>query len=177
MPRTFTPMTNAAATAAPKQNSPTSEKPPKAKTTPPTEAPIMAPSWLLVANIPLAVARDSPASSAISAQVTGSNTARRTALALAKRMVSHTYCPISALAGRHDERHLRGALGRRPREGGGGKAGLRKKPHTLSKGGVHTVSHIVPAYRSCNARQHVEIPPMPVQPLFLTLAPGRKTKD
>ena len=52
-----------------------------------------------------------------------------------------------------------------------------KKPHTLSKGGVHTVSHIVPAYHSCNARQQVEIPPMPVQPLFLTLAPGRKTKD
>src|SRR5262245_65053420 len=65
MPRTFAPMTNAATTAAPRKNTPTSAKPPKAKTTPPTEAPVLAPSWLLVANIPLAVARDSPASSAV----------------------------------------------------------------------------------------------------------------
>src|SRR4029450_2084292 len=44
MPRTFAPMTNAAITAAPRHSNPTSEKPPKTRTRPPTEAPIVAPS-------------------------------------------------------------------------------------------------------------------------------------
>lgn len=40
----------------------------------------------------------------------------------------------------------------------------------LSEGGSHTVSNIVPACRSCNAKKHTGPPLVPVQPLFLTLA-------
>ena len=37
----------------------------------------------------------------------------------------------------------------------------------LSKGGAHTLSNIVPACASCNARKHAGAPLVPVQPLLL----------
>jgi 5-methylcytosine-specific restriction endonuclease McrA len=40
----------------------------------------------------------------------------------------------------------------------------------LSRGGDHTVSNIVPACMSCNRKKHANAPPVPVQPLLLTLA-------
>ncbi len=40
----------------------------------------------------------------------------------------------------------------------------------LSKGGSHTASNVVPACRSCNAHKFTGPPPVPVQPLLLTLA-------
>lgn len=49
----------------------------------------------------------------------------------------------------------------------------------ISKGGVHSASNIVGACRSCNAQKWANGPPIPVQPLLLTLAPPRtprKTK-
>jgi hypothetical protein len=43
---------------------------------------------------------------------------------------------------------------------------------SLAKGGSHTLSNIVPACRSCNASKHTGPPPVPVQPLLLTIAPS-----
>lgn len=37
----------------------------------------------------------------------------------------------------------------------------------LSKGGSHTMSNVVPACHSCNAKKHAGPPPKPVQPLLL----------
>lgn len=37
----------------------------------------------------------------------------------------------------------------------------------LAKGGSHTLSNVVPACRSCNARKNAGPPPVPVQPLLL----------
>lgn len=43
----------------------------------------------------------------------------------------------------------------------------------LSKGGAHTHANIVPACRSCNSKKYVGPPPIPVQPLLLTVAPKK----
>jgi hypothetical protein len=54
----------------------------------------MIPSWLLVASSPFAVARDSPASSAVTTQLIGSNT-----------VITNTPVPADAAAS-HGERLL-----------------------------------------------------------------------
>ena len=54
------------------QNSPIHGKPPTAKTIPAADAPPITPIWLLVASNPFAVARDFPASSAVTTQLIGS---------------------------------------------------------------------------------------------------------
>ena len=46
----------------------------------------------------------------------------------------------------------------------------------LSRGGQNTVSNIVPACRSCNAKKNAGDVPCPVQPLLLTLAPAKPRK-
>ena len=43
----------------------------------------------------------------------------------------------------------------------------------LFKGGSHTFSNIVPACGRCNSSKGTNPPPVPVQPLLLTLAPSR----
>lgn len=51
----------------------------------------------------------------------------------------------------------------------------RKKPLTqdhitpVSKGGEHTLTNIVPACRSCNSSKNAGKPPIPVQPMLLTV--------
>jgi 5-methylcytosine-specific restriction endonuclease McrA len=61
--------------------------------------------------------------------------------------------------------------------------GKRRKGHLtqdhiipLSKGGSHTLSNVVAACRSCNSKKHTGPPPIPVQPLLLTIAPAKKKK-
>lgn len=44
----------------------------------------------------------------------------------------------------------------------------------LSKGGSHTVSNVVPACLRCNITKSAGPPPIPVQPLLLTVAQGGK---
>jgi hypothetical protein len=46
----------------------------------------------------------------------------------------------------------------------------------LSKGGSHTVHNVIGACQSCNSRKHANPPPIPVQPLLLTIAPAKKPK-
>lgn len=46
----------------------------------------------------------------------------------------------------------------------------------ISKGGPHTVSNIVPACIRCNRKKHAGPPPVPVQPLLLTLAPSQEIR-
>jgi hypothetical protein len=46
----------------------------------------------------------------------------------------------------------------------------------LTKGGSHTLHNVIGACHSCNVRKHVGPPPVPVQPLLLTIAPARKKK-
>jgi 5-methylcytosine-specific restriction endonuclease McrA len=46
----------------------------------------------------------------------------------------------------------------------------------LSKAGSHTVHNVIAACKSCNSRKWIHPPPMPVQPLLLTVAPARKPK-
>ena len=46
----------------------------------------------------------------------------------------------------------------------------------LSKGGNHTVQNVVPACSSCNKRKHAGPPPIPVQPLLLTIEPSGPKK-
>ena len=43
----------------------------------------------------------------------------------------------------------------------------------LLHGGPHTASNVVPACGPCNNRKHTGPPPVPVQPLLLTLAPAK----
>lgn len=44
----------------------------------------------------------------------------------------------------------------------------------LSKGGSHTLHNVIGACRSCNSRKHTSAPPIPVQPLLLTIARAAK---
>lgn len=46
----------------------------------------------------------------------------------------------------------------------------------LAKGGSHTVSNVVPACSGCNSQKNVGPPPVPVQPLLVTIAPSKKKK-
>ena len=46
----------------------------------------------------------------------------------------------------------------------------------LSQGGAHSVSNIVPACISCNSKKHTGPPPVPVQPLLLTINPPKSTQ-
>src|SRR4051794_11729424 len=62
----------AEARADARQNSPIHGKPPIAKTSPAADAPAITPIWLLVTSNPFAVARASPANSAVTTQLIGS---------------------------------------------------------------------------------------------------------
>lgn len=46
----------------------------------------------------------------------------------------------------------------------------------LSEGGSHTLANVVPACKSCNSKKHTGPPPIPVQPLLLTLAPAKQER-
>lgn len=46
----------------------------------------------------------------------------------------------------------------------------------LIKGGSHTLHNVIGACRSCNAKKGTQAPPVPVQPLLLTIAPAKKGK-
>lgn len=46
----------------------------------------------------------------------------------------------------------------------------------LSQGGSHTLHNVIGACQSCNARKWTKPPPIPVQPLLLTVAPAKKRK-
>ena len=46
----------------------------------------------------------------------------------------------------------------------------------LSLGGAHTAQNIIGACTSCNSRKGTKPPPIPVQPLLLTVAPSKKRK-
>jgi len=46
----------------------------------------------------------------------------------------------------------------------------------LSQGGSHTLHNVIGACRSCNSRKHTSAPPIPVQPLLLTIAPAAKKR-
>jgi len=47
----------------------------------------------------------------------------------------------------------------------------------LSKGGSHTLHNVIGACNSCNASKKAGPPPVPVQPLLLTIAPARKKRS
>lgn len=47
----------------------------------------------------------------------------------------------------------------------------------LSKGGSHTLSNVVGACSTCNCQKFTGPPPVPVQPLLLTIAPRKKKKS
>ena len=46
----------------------------------------------------------------------------------------------------------------------------------LSGGGSHTLHNVIAACHSCNSRKGTRKPPVPVQPLLLTVAPAKKRK-
>ena len=46
----------------------------------------------------------------------------------------------------------------------------------LSKGGSHTTTNVVSACRACNSRKGNRAPLVPVQPLLLTVAKGKKSQ-
>jgi 5-methylcytosine-specific restriction endonuclease McrA len=46
----------------------------------------------------------------------------------------------------------------------------------LSQGGSHTLHNVIAACRNCNSQKGARKPPIPVQPLLLTLASARKKK-
>jgi len=46
----------------------------------------------------------------------------------------------------------------------------------VSKGGSHTLHNVIGACQSCNSRKGTKPPPIPVQPLLLTVAPAKKGK-
>lgn len=46
----------------------------------------------------------------------------------------------------------------------------------LSKGGSHTLHNVIGACHSCNARKNTNAPPIPVQPLLLTVAAPKPHK-
>lgn len=46
----------------------------------------------------------------------------------------------------------------------------------LSQGGSHTLHNIIGACKPCNSKKHTGPPPVPVQPLLLTIAPAKKKR-
>lgn len=46
----------------------------------------------------------------------------------------------------------------------------------LSQGGSHTLHNVIGACRSCNSKKHTSTPPIPVQPLLLTIARATKKR-
>ena len=44
----------------------------------------------------------------------------------------------------------------------------------LSNGGSHTLHNVIGACNTCNAKKNVGPPPVPVQPLLLTMAPAKR---
>lgn len=44
----------------------------------------------------------------------------------------------------------------------------------LSQGGAHTLHNVIGACRACNSSKGTNLPPVPVQPLLLTLASAKK---
>ena len=82
-------ITTAAVAAVARQNRPTKGKLPRDGITPPREAPPTAPSWLLTAKSPVAVARDWPASSVNSTAVTGQIKGNKPATPQANTTVAH----------------------------------------------------------------------------------------
>ena len=46
----------------------------------------------------------------------------------------------------------------------------------LINGGSHTLHNVIGACRSCNSKKGTQSPPIPVQPLLLTIAPAKKGK-
>ena len=46
----------------------------------------------------------------------------------------------------------------------------------VSKGGSHTLHNVIGACGPCNSRKGTKKPPMPVQPLLLTVAPPKQPK-
>jgi len=46
----------------------------------------------------------------------------------------------------------------------------------ISKGGDHTLHNVIGACKSCNSKKNKNAPPIPVQPLLLTIASARKSR-
>src|SRR5918911_1410851 len=82
-------ITTAAMTDTPRQKSPTHGNPPNASISPPSDAPPNTPSWLLTVNDPVAVVRESPASSSNNVGVTADDILASAAVPHASATVTH----------------------------------------------------------------------------------------